>query len=111
MPAAPEIPPSPLLTDTAFTPQQVSIYQHQVTAYEKRVAAYEKYLQTWSSQREKGPSRLTRYQAVVKDALLPILGPLVTAFIAYAFAKSAANIARNMVAARRSDGELKELDL
>jgi hypothetical protein len=110
MPAPPEIPPAPMLTDTAFTSQQVSIYQHQVTAYDKRVAAYEKYLETWSSQRAKGPDRLARYQAVVKDALLPILSPLVAAFIAFAFAKGTANIVRNVLAARRQV-ELTDLKL
>jgi hypothetical protein len=110
MPAAPEIPPVPTLTETAFAPQQVTIYEHQVTAYEKRVAAYEKYLQEWSSQRGKGPNRLTRYQAVVKDALSPILTPLVTAFIAYAFAKGTANVVRNLLAARQR-ADLTELEL
>lgn len=111
MPTSPEIPEPPVLTtDTAAFSQQVAAYEHQTLAYAQRVAAYDKYLAAWAEQRAKGPDRQARYQSVVKDALLPILNPLVAAFIAYAFVKGTTNIVRNMMAARNPDAPLKELD-
>jgi hypothetical protein len=112
MPVAPEAPAPPTpTTDTAAFSQQVSAYQHQVTAYKERVTAYDKFLSTWASQRAKGPDRQVRYQAVVKDALLPILNPLVAAFIAYAFVKGTTNAIQNIMAARNTNAQLKDFKL
>jgi len=119
MPTAPEMPTPPTLaTDTASAVQQVPMYQHQVTAYQhqvaaykERVVAYDKYLAAWAAGRTEGPGPLDRYRAVVKDALLPLLNPLVAAFIAYAFVKGTANVVQNIMAARKPEAPLRNLEL
>jgi hypothetical protein len=47
----------------------------------------------------------------VKDALLPILNPLVVAFIAYAFVKGTTNVVQNVMAARQPNATMRSLDL
>ena len=112
VPKAPDIPAPPTVTtDTAAFSQQVTAYQHQAGAYKERVAAYEKYLAAWKEQRAKGPDRQARFQAILKDALLPILNPLVAAFIAYAFVKGTANVVQNVMAARTPTAPLQEFKL
>src|SRR5205085_6681505 len=95
MPLPPEIPALPPPTDAAVLPA----YQYQVSAYKDRVVAYDKYLVAWNA-RVNGPDRQARYQAVVKDALVPILNPIVLAFIAFSFVKGTTNVAHYVMAAR-----------
>lgn len=111
IPDAPRAPDAPTTTDTAAYTQQTTAYQHRVTAYQHQVTAYEKYLAAWSAKQSKESDRQTRYQAVVKDALLPVLNPLVLAFIAYAFVKGTTNVVQNVLAARKPEAPLKTLDM
>lgn len=111
VPEAPEIPGPPLLaTDTAAAAQQVSLYQHQTSAYSHRVTAYDKYLAASSSRSSRSADRVAQFEAVAK-ALSPFLTALVTAFIAYAFAKTTANIVRNVVSGQHKDADLQDLVL
>lgn len=112
VPPPPDLPPLPVLsTDTAAAAQQVSLYQHETTAYTQRVAAWDEYLKERAARDPRYPDRMARYQAVVKDALVPLLTPIVAAFLAYAFVKGATNIVQNIMAARTPAAPLKDLQL
>ena len=112
VPVPPEIPAlGTLATDTAAAAQQIAAYQQQAAAYNDRLAAWDEYMKEWAAQRPKNPDRIAVYQAVVKDALLPLLTPIVAAFLGYAFVKGATNIVQNVMATKMPNEQLKDLHL
>ena len=81
--------------------QQVALYSHQVTAYQHRVDAYKTQLAASSPQTR----QITAFNTVFKETSVPLLTPLLTALIGYAFVKAGAEVAATKIAAQHGTGK------
>ena len=109
IPAPPEAPQAPtfgaldLAKDAATLPQQVSalqqqvaLYSHQVTAYQHRVDAYKSQIAATDPRAR----QITAFNTVVKETIVPLLTPILTALVGYAFVKAGAEVAAAKIAAQ-----------
>ena len=84
--------------------QQVQAYAQQIAAYTQQITAYtqEVNLEKLKMDNSKKGSAITRYNTVIKDSLLTLLGGFATAFITFAFVNAGTTLANNYLRAKNN---------